>query len=109
MDPTALLTYFRALLAEIVREEVQDAVESTLLSQLPEVLRRARYGAHLTREEAADYLGISLRTLDYRRSEGKLPFEKVGGRVLIPVEACEAYLRRGYVPARSTTGREVQQ
>lgn len=108
MDLFDLLASFRPHLADLIRNEVQGAVEAALLAQLPEVIRRAQYGAHLTRDEAAEYLGVSLRTLDYRRSQGKLPFEKVGGRVVIPTEACEAYLRRGYVPARDTTQREVQ-
>ena len=96
LDPAESLTLF---LGTFVREEVEFALEAAL----PERLHGVRYGAHLTREEAAEYLGISLRR------QGKLPYEKAGGRVVIPTEACEAYLRRGYAPTRGAAQREVQQ
>lgn len=39
----------------------------------------------ITREEAAEYLGISVRTLDTLRAQGKIPFKRLpsvgdGGR-----------------------------
>lgn len=51
----------------------------------------------LTREQAAERLGISVSTLDYERLSGNLEYiqRKRYGKVWITDEAIKAYLARG--------------
>ena len=44
--------------------------------------------------ETAKLLDVSLRTLRRLTSQGKIPFVKVGGRVLYPRKRLEAFLNR---------------
>lgn len=56
----------------------------------------------LTRQEAADRLGISVSHLDEERRAGRIAYiqQKKQGRVFITPEACDAYLVRGTHEAR---------
>jgi excisionase family DNA binding protein len=45
------------------------------------------------REEAAQLLSISQRSLDYLIASGRLPTRRIGGRVLIPVADLRKYAR----------------
>jgi len=47
-----------------------------------------------SRREAADALRVSLRTLDYLLSKGKLRGRRIGRRVLIPRAEVEGLLRK---------------
>lgn len=48
----------------------------------------------LTRQEAADRLRISTRTLDDREAAGEVQAIRIGGRVLYHRDALDAYIRR---------------
>jgi excisionase family DNA binding protein len=48
------------------------------------------------RREAAEALGISVRSLDYLMKSGKLGFVKIGRRILIRDEDLQRLLRQGY-------------
>ncbi len=45
------------------------------------------------REEAAQLLSISVRGIDYLLANRRLPFRKLGGRILIPVAELRKYAR----------------
>lgn len=47
------------------------------------------------RREAAEALGICLRTLDYMIARGQLAARKIGRRVLIPPSELEKFAKRG--------------
>ena len=47
---------------------------------------------NLTREKAAEYLGLGLRTLDNWRSQGRGPrYLKLGSRVIYPLQELDAF------------------
>jgi excisionase family DNA binding protein len=48
------------------------------------------------RKDAANALGISLRTLDYLLASGELRGRRVGRRVVIPRVTLEAFLKRDH-------------
>lgn len=56
----------------------------------------------LTRQQAAERLGMSVWTLDSERRCGKLAFiqRKANGKVLIPEEAIKDYLARAMHPVK---------
>lgn len=103
MDLTSVPHLLRTLVAEVIRDEVEAAVGAALESTLPEVVRRAQYPEYMSREEAASYIGRSVRSLDTLRSTGTIPFTKRGGRVLLAVSDLDAYLAEGRVPAKHST------
>jgi len=49
----------------------------------------------LSKRDAADALGISLRTVDHLIAGKRLPVMKIGKRVLVPRKALEQFARRG--------------
>jgi excisionase family DNA binding protein len=46
----------------------------------------------LKREEAAAYLGISVRKLDQLKAGNAIPYAKIGSRVVFPVAALDRWL-----------------
>lgn len=62
-------------------------------------------GALLTRQEAAERLGVSVETMDRERKAGYLAYlqRKPGGKVLITEEAIADYLKRATHPAKTVT------
>ena len=48
----------------------------------------------VTRTEAAEALGLSVRAIDYLLAQGKLQSRKIGKRRLIPRAAIESFARR---------------
>ena len=60
-----------------------------------------RSNGNLTRKEAAEYLRISVRTLDKLAQKGEIPYSKLGNgvraRVLYQQRTLDAYLERTQV------------
>jgi excisionase family DNA binding protein len=79
-DPEKRLA--RILITE-VRKELHRALR---IQEAPDPL--------LTREEAAECLSVSVRTLDTLIAEGSLPALKIRGCVRIHPDALQAYIRR---------------
>ena len=57
---------------------------------------------YLTDEETSQVLKISRRTLQEYRSNGRIPFVLLGGKVLYRESDLETLLQNGYHPARRT-------
>jgi len=54
----------------------------------------------MSRESAAEWLGVSTRTLDRLRADGALAYVKLGGRIAYLEEDLLAYVRRQRVGER---------
>ena len=54
----------------------------------------------MSRESAAEWLGVSTRTLDRLRANGALAYVKLGGRIAYLEEDLLAYVRRQRVGER---------
>lgn len=57
---------------------------------------------YMTDDETSQALKISRRTLQEYRSNGRIPFVLLGGKVLYRESDLEAMLQKGYHPARRT-------
>lgn len=57
-------------------------------------------GSWLTNEDVMDYLGISLRTLQTLRSNGTLPYSKVGKKVFYLERDVKRLVKDGYTMYR---------
>jgi excisionase family DNA binding protein len=51
-----------------------------------------------TKSEAADFLKVSVMTLDRKRNEGMLPFHKIGDRVVFTIGDIEVFLKNCEAP-----------
>ncbi len=78
--------------AEIRRELAELRAEMEALRE--EVTSNYGKSDLLTREEAANWLRISTRTLDDMAEAGEIKPVRVRGRVLYHVDTLEAYIRR---------------
>jgi excisionase family DNA binding protein len=79
-------------LVEGLREEVQalrDEVTALRRKEAPD-----GPDALLPREEAAERLGVSVRTLDDMEEAGEIQAVRIRGRVLYAPETLQAYIRR---------------
>jgi len=67
---------------------------------------------NLTRKEAADYLRISVRTLDSLARKGEIPYSKLGNgiraRVVYQRKDLDAYLERVKVDPRRVARRILE-
>ena len=62
----------------------------------PAVLEQINEPVVLNKKEAAQVLGVSLRTIDRLIALKELPVRRVGRRVLIPRTALDNFLRRDH-------------
>lgn len=83
-EKTSAVSDLRSLVSE-VREEVQALRE--------ELVGHPQQTQLLTREEAADHLRISTRTLDDMEEAGEIQAVRIRGRVLYHRETLDAYIR----------------
>lgn len=95
----SLVRVFVPALVEAFGTAIEPAVEAALARVLPEAIRQAATPEYVGRQEAADYIGRSVRSLDRLRSTGALPYSKRGGRVVIATADLHAYLAAGRVPS----------
>ena len=99
MPPDVLAPLIAYVMAAL-RQEVDAAVRDALAYELPRAIRAGTRAEYLTREQAAEYIGRSLRSLDGLRSSGRIAWSKRGGRVMIATADLDAYLNAGRVPAK---------
>ena len=62
---------------------------------MPQTYREVILTHYLSRQEAADYLGVTTRTIDRYLADEKLAFVRVGPRLIrIPLASIEAFLTK---------------
>jgi excisionase family DNA binding protein len=81
-------------LAALIEHATTKALEGVLKKREEDVAAGGSK-AWLTNDEAAGYLGLSKVTLARYRSEGKLPYSRVGGAVYYRLTDVEALLESG--------------
>lgn len=86
---------------EDLQAAISEAVRAAVATAIPEAVRAATTKPFLTKAELMDLTGWSARQVEYKKSRRELPFVRRGRTVLFPTDEVHAYLREGYVPARS--------
>jgi excisionase family DNA binding protein len=66
----------------IPKEELQKLIYSIVTNALEEVENRKKTKDKMNINQAAEYLGISVSTVNRKKDEGEIPFSKIGGRVV---------------------------
>lgn len=86
---------------DTLRDLVCEGVEEALAEALPAAIREAMAKPYLTKQEVMQLTGWSARTVEYRKSNGEIPFIKRKRTVLFPREELMEYLEEGRVHAKS--------
>lgn len=81
---------------QLVTEAVQDGLDDTL----PQAIRRANRKDYLTKKDLMELTGWSARTVEYKKSERKIPFIRRGRTILFPTKEVYAWLEEGRVEAK---------
>lgn len=84
-------------LQEIVRAAIREELEALL----PAAIRRARR-RFVDAAELARWTGLSVRTIRNMQKDGRLPYVRVGRRVLFDLDDVERLITAGKIPTRWT-------
>ena len=71
---------------------VSQTVSETVVSLLPEVIRKATRKKWLTTDEVMEILQVSRRQVQYLRDHNLLPYSQNGRTIRYDIEDVEAYL-----------------
>lgn len=98
----SLVTVFGVVVAspEDLKTMVEQAVEAAVMRALPEAVRRATTKPYMTKQELMELTGWSSRQVEYKKSQGQIPFVRQGRLVLFPTEEVHSFLEEGRVPAK---------
>jgi excisionase family DNA binding protein len=83
-----------------IRALVNEGVQHALSETLPTALRQATEKKYLTKRELMDLTGWSARTVEYKKTERKIPFIRRGRTILFPTEEVYEWLEQGRVEAK---------
>ena len=73
------------------KDQIQQLVYQTVYQVLEEFQNKKKPRENLNKKEAADYLRISIPTLDRRVKEGKIKSSKLDGRVVFKKQELDRY------------------
>ena len=83
-----------------LQNRIQEAVESAIAKSMPEAIYKATRKKKYTSAEAADYLGISKRSLFHLKQSGQLAYSQHGRKVIYNVEELDEYLQKNKIRRR---------
>lgn len=78
-------------------ESVLSQIETSLKARIPR--------ENMNREEAADYLGLSVSFLEEQKAKYSIPFCRVGGRVIFRRRDLDKFLEQRLVRSAATDRR----
>lgn len=85
---------FHIQIPQQVYDELKVFIESTIANSLQQHIDKINAApVFLTRDEAAKKLRISLPTLDRHLDENRIESKRAGKRILIPLQAIEAFIQ----------------
>ena len=73
------------------KEQIQQLIYQTVFSVLEEFQNKQKPKENLNKKEAADYLRISVSSIDRKIREGEIKFSKLGGRVVFKKSDLDNY------------------
>jgi hypothetical protein len=76
-------------------------ITGTILSAVPEAVRRAMCGTYMDEERLMQETGLSKRSIRTLRENRTIPYTVVAGRALYPSDAVWKALNEGLIPARA--------
>ena len=83
-----------------LHSQIREAVEAAISDRLPDIIRRATRKQNYTTAEAADYLGISKRSLFHLKQSGQLAYSQHGRKVIYTVEELDEHLQKNKIRRR---------
>ena len=97
---TEPVSTFLVALLKTLTEHVDESVRHAIRQELPQAIRTATRPEYVTRSEAAEYLGRSVRSVDHLRKSGRLPWSKRGGKVVLRTDDLDMFVEAGRVAAK---------
>jgi transcriptional regulator of met regulon len=76
---------------------ISEAVERTMRSLVPEIIRKATAKEFLTKEELHEMTGWSSRTIQNLRDTRQIPFTKHGKKILYPYNGIMEFFKKNHV------------
>lgn len=76
---------------------ISEAVERTVRSLVPELIRKATSKEFLTKEEVKEMTGWSDRTLQNLRDTRQIPFNKHGKKILYPYDGMMQFFQKNHI------------
>ena len=76
---------------------ISEAVERTMRSLVPEIIRKATAKEFLTKEELQEMTGWSYRTIQNLRDTRKIPFTKHGKKILYQYDGVMEFFKKNHV------------
>lgn len=95
------VTAFLETLADLLAEKYFDRVEERW-KKIPELKRL------ITAKEASQYLSVSTDTIYHMAATKKLPYIKIGGRVLFDLKALDRWIDRHLVQEKGEKRQEIK-
>jgi excisionase family DNA binding protein len=89
-------------LVVIPKSELQQLIQSAVLSALVEVEKSKKVKNQMNIKEAAAYINISVCSLNRKKDEGIIPFSKLGGRVIFSKYDLDEYVAKNKSTATYT-------
>ncbi|GAB5518816.1 MAG: hypothetical protein RhofKO_10670 [Rhodothermales bacterium] len=86
---------------EDAAETLAPCIAEKLRPEFVDAIRQATMPPLLTKQKLMDLTGWSSRQVEYKKAQGEIPYIRRGRLVLFPTDEIMAYLREGYVPART--------
>jgi excisionase family DNA binding protein len=100
-DTRPPLNEFLSMLADLLAEKYFERVDERM-KKIPE-LRRL-----ITAKEAGQYLGLSTETIYRMASQKKLPYLKIGDRVLFDIKALDHWIEKHMVKEKEWKRQELK-
>jgi len=85
--------------SEDLLDELTKAIKEAVKEELPKYQNTFRKD-WLSTEEVMDMLQVSRRTVQNYRDEGKIPFARLGRKILYPREGIEDFVRKNMVKVK---------
>ena len=82
---------------------VTNSVVAAVQLALPPLLRQANLPPYLTKKQLMELTGWSSRTVEYKKSQGKIPYIRRDRLCLFPTDEILAYFEEGRVPAKEVS------
>lgn len=88
------------MLIQVDEAALRNLIEASVLKAVEVTLKKAQEPEYVTTAQAAKLLCLSPRTLINWRQQRRIPYHKIGGRVVFRVDELREFLERRKVRAR---------
>jgi excisionase family DNA binding protein len=86
----------------IQKQDLEKIIYKTVQEAITDAQKSKKIKSQMNIKEAAEYLSISVPTLNRKKDDGIIPFVKVGGRIIFIRKDLDEYLTKNKSTATKT-------